>query len=86
MANPRPKAGPGRPKGLKNKLTRDVKEMVIGALAAKGGQKYLEEQAEKNPVAFMSLIAKIIPTQVAGDPENPLHLVQTVTRRIIDGK
>jgi hypothetical protein len=34
-----PAAGKGRPKGAGNKLTRDVKAGILGALNAKGGQK-----------------------------------------------
>ncbi len=64
--------GPGRPKGSPNKVTADIKAMILGALEAKGGQEYLEQQAEKNPVAFMGLIAKVMPTQMASDPDNPL--------------
>jgi hypothetical protein len=36
-----PAAGKGRPKGARNKLTRDVKEMILGALSDVGGQKWL---------------------------------------------
>jgi hypothetical protein len=64
--------GPGRTKGVPNKITADIKAMIIGALEAKGGQRYLEEQADKNPVAFMGLVAKVLPMTMAGDPNNPL--------------
>ena len=72
MANPNLKAGPGRPKGSKNKATQAIKDMVLGALEAKGGQEYMERQADENPNAFMSLIAKILPTQVTGDDGGPV--------------
>lgn len=67
-----PNAGIGRVKGVPNKVTADIKAMIIGALEAKGGQAYLEEQADKNPVAFMGLVAKVLPMTVAGDPNNPV--------------
>lgn len=57
----------GRTAGTPNKLTATVKMMVLGALAAKGGQKWLEKQMNAEPVAFMTLLGKIIPTQVVGD-------------------
>lgn len=63
MANPNLKAGPGRPKGLQNKVTKDIKAMILGALEAKGGQAWLEEQMEANPTAFMTLLGKIVPTK-----------------------
>ena len=51
----------GTRKGQPNKIPHAVKEMVLAALMAKGGQKYLEEQVDKNPVAFMALLGKIRP-------------------------
>jgi hypothetical protein len=83
MANPRIKKGPGRPKGSVNKLTMDIKSMVIAALDKAGGEDYLLDQANNNPNAFMTLVGKIIPTQVTGDKDNPVELVHTITRRII---
>ncbi len=59
--------GSGRKPGSPNKLTSTVKMMILGALDAKGGQKWLEKQMEKYPQAFMTLLGKIIPTQVVGD-------------------
>lgn len=64
--------GSGRKKGTPNKITRDIKEMILVALNKKGGQKYFEEQADKNPTAFMALCGKILPTTVASDPDAPL--------------
>lgn len=61
------KTGGGSRKGVPNKHTADIKAMIVGALSAKGGQQYLEEQADKNPVAFMGLIGKVLPMQVTGE-------------------
>lgn len=72
----------GRVRGTPNKLTGAVKDMVLTALSNKGGVKYLERQADENPVAFMGLVGKVIPLQVAGDPENP---VRTVTEILVRG-
>ena len=69
-----PAAGKGRPRGAKNKLSGDVKAMILAALDAAGGIDYLKRQADKNPVAFLSLIGKVLPMQVAGDPTEPLHI------------
>ena len=52
-----PKTG-GRQVGTANKLTRDVREMVLGALADVGGQAYLAQQAQQNPTAIMIGIAR----------------------------
>ncbi len=57
-----PNAGQGRPKGVPNKATKALKDMILGALDDVGGQKYLAEQALENPIAFMGLIGKVLPT------------------------
>ena len=57
-------AGKGRPKGSANKTTTEIKEMILAALDKKGGVDYLVTQAEANPVAFMTLIGKVLPLQV----------------------
>ena len=65
-------AGPGAPKtggrqsGTPNKITSDVKAMVLAALDRAGGEDYLLAQAHDNPKAFLSLLGRIIPTQVTG--------------------
>ncbi|MBV8649697.1 hypothetical protein [Paludibacterium sp.] len=59
-------AGPGRPKGVPNKTTMALKEMILGALDKKGGMDYLVDQADKNPVAFMSLVGKVLPMTIQG--------------------
>jgi hypothetical protein len=62
--NPGGNAGKGRVKGVPNKLTSDVKAMILGALYRGGGEDWLLEQMAANPVAFMTLVGKILPTQV----------------------
>lgn len=56
----------GRKRGSPNKITGALREMIRGALAAKGAQAWLEKQADKNPVAFMALLGKILPMQLTG--------------------
>jgi hypothetical protein len=56
--------GPGRPKGMPNKSTTAIKEMLLASLDSVGGQDYFKRQAEENPNAYMSLIGKIIPSEV----------------------
>lgn len=59
-------AGPGRPKGSKNKTPALIREMVATALDRVGGVEYLARQAEEKPVAFMALVGKVLPVQVTG--------------------
>lgn len=56
-------AGPGRPKGVPNKTTTAIKDMIVQALNNAGGVNYLTLQATDNPVAFMGLVGKVIPLQ-----------------------
>lgn len=56
----------GRVAGTPNKLTSTVKEMVLAALDGVGGLKYLKKQAYENPTAFLTLVGRIIPTEITG--------------------
>lgn len=56
--------GGGRAKGVPNKNTRALKDMILGALSDAGGQEYLVKQAKLNPQAFMGLIGKVLPTEL----------------------
>lgn len=86
-------AGKGRPKGVKNKLTGQVKEMIIAALDKAGGIDYLASQAEANPAAFMSLVGRVMPlqTEITGKDGEDLKIRQVsddadaVTRRLTAG-
>jgi hypothetical protein len=69
-----PAAGRGRKLGEKNKIPGAVKDMVLAALNEVGGIEYLKRQAEKNPVAYMALLGKILPTQVSGVNDGPLEI------------
>ena len=78
-----PAAGMGRPKGAKNKNTKELKDMILKALDQSGGVDYLVERANdpKTASALLTLIGKVLPLQVAGDPENPIGF--TVIERVI---
>lgn len=68
------KTGGGSRKGIPNKATKELKDMIQGALDAKGGQKWLEQQMDKSPAAFMTLLGKILPkdVNVGGQKDNPV--------------
>lgn len=75
------KGGPGRPKGIPNKTTIVAKEAIALAAEKLGGTKRLVEWAKSDPrnetVFWGTIYPKLLPLQVAGDPDNPLH---TITR------
>ena len=71
----RPKPPGGSRKGRPNKTTAAVKDMILAALDDVGGQAYLAEQANKQPVAFMALLGRIMPTQVTTDSKDPMRFV-----------
>lgn len=63
--------GPGRPKGSTNKATRALKEMILSALDDAGGQAYLATQATENPSAFLTLIGKVLPSEIKAEHSGP---------------
>jgi hypothetical protein len=69
----------GRKKGTPNRLTKELKDCILEALhqaegiageadkkTPTGAVAYLKRQSEQNPVAFMTLIGKVLPLQVTG--------------------
>jgi hypothetical protein len=62
----------GRKKGAVNKVTAQLKDMILQALDESGGIEYLKERAIDNPVAFLTLVGKVLPLQVTGEGGGPL--------------
>lgn len=72
-----PAAGKGRPKGKPNKVTAELKDMVLQALDQAGGVSYLVKRANdpKTSAAFLTLLGKVLPMKVAGPGANGEHVV-----------
>lgn len=71
----------GRQAGTPNKVTGTLKDMILQALNEanpQGGVEYLKTQATQNPAAFLTLVGKVLPLQVAGDAANPITHVMRV--------
>lgn len=75
--------GAGRKKGTPNKLTGQVKEMILAALDQAGGVGYLVMQSGENPTAFMALVGKVLPLQVTGDPAHPVAVSHTINLKAV---
>ena len=75
---PRP-PGSGRRKGTPNKVTKELREMITGALDDVGGQAYLKQQAAENPQAFLSLLGRCLPKDVKLSVATKLNV-------LLDGK
>jgi hypothetical protein len=76
----KPPAVRGNRKGVPNKNTAAIKDMILTALDNAGGAEYLERRANdpRTAAAFLGLIGKVLPMQVTGDPNNPLQARITV--------
>lgn len=71
------KPGPGRPKGVPNKVTTLLKEDILAAAEMahpEGRVGYLKQQAQDNPTAFMSLLGKVLPMQITAEEGIHIHL------------
>ena len=68
----------GRAKGTPNKNTTALKEMILQALDRAGGPDYLLRQSKENPGPFLTLIGKVLPMTVVGDPDAPIKHKVTI--------
>lgn len=74
VRKPPPKGGSR--KGIPNKNTAALKEMILGALAGAGGVEYLQARAQdpRTAAAFLGLVGKVLPMTVTSDPDAPLKV------------
>lgn len=78
-----PAAGKGRPKGATNKMTRTIKAAIEEAFKKVGGADYLARMADEQPAAFMTLLGKVLPTQL--EHSNPDGSMRQITQIKIVG-
>ena len=81
-----PAAGKGRKKGSVNKNTGAIKDMILQALSNAGGVDYLERRANdpKTASAFLTLVGKVLPTQLIGSGPDGEHKITVIERRIVN--
>jgi len=65
-------AGPGRPKGIPNKITLSVREAIERAFDNLGGASYLEHVGRTDPRTFCALLSRLLPTKLANADGSPL--------------
>ena len=76
--------GPGRPVGSVNKITGSMKEMILAAFEKAGGADWLARQADENPVAFMGLLGKLLPSDIALSGGVAMQPITEIRRTIVD--
>ena len=77
--------GAGRKKGVPNKATKELKDMILSALDGAGGVDYLQERAcdPRTASAFLTLVGKVLPMTVQGPGEGGEHVFRVIERRIV---
>jgi hypothetical protein len=74
MARGGKREGAGRPNGSLDKNNKQLREMILEALDKKGGVTFLVDIAGSHPQAFVSLLGRVLPTQLAGDGGGPVKV------------
>lgn len=82
------KPGPGRPKGAQNKVNRELKEMILGALDQAGGVDYLTAKANdpRTAAAFLGLVGKVLPMTVQGSGPNGEHVFKKIVVEVVQAQ
>jgi hypothetical protein len=83
-----PKSGGGSRKGILNKTSANLKNMILGALDESGGVGYLVERANdpRTASAFMALVGRVLPMTVQGTGVDGEHVITVIERRIVKAK
>lgn len=79
-----PKQG-GRVKGTPNKFNADIKSMIVTALQMVGGEHYLAEKAQTHPAAFLALVGRVLPLQIADSQGAPISIDIRWAPALIEG-
>ena len=74
----------GSRKGIPNKQTAQLKDMILTALSNAGGAEYLERRANdpRTAAAFLGLIGKVLPMTIANE-DGKAFAVSVIERRIV---
>jgi hypothetical protein len=67
----RKKTGGRKAGGSKTQV--ELKQAILDAFAALDGAAYLMKVGKENPAVFCSLLGRVLPMTLAGDPNNPIR-------------
>ncbi len=75
----------GSRKGRPNKVTAELKDMILEALSSAGGVDYLTERANdpRTASAFLTLVGKTLPMTVKGPGEGGAHVFQKIIVEVV---
>lgn len=78
----------GSRKGVPNKTTAALKEMILQALDGAGGVAYLQERAQdpRTASAFLTLVGKVLPMTVQGAGPNGEHVFQKIVVEVVQSR
>lgn len=79
----RPQPKGGSRKGIPNKTTAQLKDMILQALDGAGGVDYLQTQAKEKPAAFLALVGKVLPMTVQGTGPDGSHLFRKIVVEVV---
>ena len=65
----------GAQKGSVHLHSRAVKDAVYAVFHEMGGRKYLKKVAKENPPLFLSLLAKLLPTEIRAELDINAHKI-----------
>lgn len=71
---PDPRRKRGRTKGVPNRFTRDVREMLLNSLEQVGGEAYFVRSARRIPRSYLGLVGRLIPAEVTGKDGGPIEV------------
>lgn len=69
--------GPGRPKGVPNKMTHSIRQSFLEAFERMGGADALLKWGMENQTDFFKLASKLIPIEVSGPDGGAIKLQHT---------
>lgn len=88
---PRPKGLPktgGKVKGSKHKVSEEVRQTILRAYVAIGGDKALAKWAQETPTEFFKIYSKLLPIEshLSGPGGDPIPVDVTEAKRELLGR